>query len=75
VIDITDLSTLNTDQGSMSLCMDMFLDHKVKETELDKMTPAEKKEKGRLTGQMKNDRGVRLSAGLVAITEGYAISP
>jgi hypothetical protein len=24
-IDIADLSTLNTDQGSMGLCMDMFL--------------------------------------------------
>jgi hypothetical protein len=28
-VDITGLTTLNTEAGSMSLCMDMFLDHKV----------------------------------------------
>jgi hypothetical protein len=74
-IDITDLSTLNTNQGSMGLCMDMFLDQKVKEMALGKMTPAEKKDKRLLAGQMKKDRGARLSAGLVATTDGYAIGP
>jgi hypothetical protein len=54
-IDITDLSTLNTDQGPMGLCMDMFLDHKVKKMALGKMTSAEKNEKRRLTRQMKQD--------------------
>jgi hypothetical protein len=74
-INITDLSALNTYQGSMALCMDMFLNQKVKETALGKMTPAEKKDKRRLTGQMKKDRGARLSAGLMVITDGYAIGP
>jgi hypothetical protein len=67
-IYITNLSTLNTYQGSMGLCMDMFLEHKVKEMALGKMTPTEKKEKRRLTGQKKKDRGKRVSAGLVVIT-------
>jgi hypothetical protein len=59
----------------MGLCMDMFLDQNVKEKALGKMTPAEKTEKRRLTGQIKNDQGARLSACLMAITDGYAIGP
>jgi hypothetical protein len=52
----------------MGLCMDMFLDHTVKETALWKMNPAKKKEKRRQTGQMKKDRGAGLSAGIMVIT-------
>jgi hypothetical protein len=46
-----DLTTLNTEQGSMGLCMDMFLDHTVQDQALGQMTAAEKKEKRRQTGQ------------------------
>jgi hypothetical protein len=59
----------------MGLCMDMFLDHNVMETTLGKMTPAEKKEKRSQKGERKKDRGAMLSAGLVAITDGYVIGP
>jgi hypothetical protein len=47
----------------------------VKETALGKMTPAEKKDKRLPIGQMKKDRGARLSTGLIAITDGYVIGP
>jgi hypothetical protein len=74
-VDITNLLIIKTDHGSMGLCMDMFMGHKVTKRVLGKMNAAEKKEKRRQTGQMKNDRGDRLSAGLVAIIDGYVIGP
>jgi hypothetical protein len=55
--------------------MDMFLDHKVKENALGKLTAVEKKEKRREAGLAKKARGARISAGLVAITDRYAIGP
>jgi hypothetical protein len=53
----------------------MFLEHKVQEQALGKMTPAEKKKKRRQAGQRKKERGARISAGLMAIADGYAIGP
>jgi hypothetical protein len=50
---LSDLATLNPEQGSMGLCMDMFLDHTVQEHALGKMTAAEKKEKRCQRGQIK----------------------
>jgi hypothetical protein len=44
-VDITDLATFNTEQGSMGLCVDIFLDQKIQEQALGKMSVAEKKEK------------------------------
>jgi hypothetical protein len=41
-VDITDLFTLTTEQGLVGLCMDMFLDLKVREQELGQMAKAEK---------------------------------
>jgi hypothetical protein len=39
------------------------------------LTAAEKKEKRRQTGQRKKEQGAGLSAGIMAITDGYAICP
>jgi hypothetical protein len=74
-IDITDLNLLNTDKGVMGICMEMFLDHKVQEHAIVKLSASEKKERRRQAGQVKKAGGARISAGLVAITDGCAISP
>jgi hypothetical protein len=66
-----EISALNTYQVLMGLCMDIFLDQMIQEYALAQMTPAEKKEKRRQTGQMENDRGARISAVIVASTAGY----
>jgi hypothetical protein len=71
-VDITELTMLNTDNVAMGQCMDMFLDHKVQENALGKLTAVEKKEKHRQAGLPKNTGGARISAGLMAITDGYA---
>jgi hypothetical protein len=44
-VEITDLNMLNTENGAMGQCMDMFLDHKVKKNALGKLTDVDKKEK------------------------------
>jgi hypothetical protein len=54
-VDITDLATLNTEKGSMGPSIDMFLDQKIQEQALGKMSAAEKKEKRRLMGQRKKE--------------------
>jgi hypothetical protein len=41
-VEITDLTSLNTDKGSMVLTMDMFLDNVLQEKALSKLTAAEK---------------------------------
>jgi hypothetical protein len=74
-VAITDLTLLNTDKGSMGLTMDMFLNNALQERALGKLTPAEKKEKRRQAGMLRKDGGTRLSAGLMVITDGYAIGP
>jgi hypothetical protein len=74
-VDITDLTSLNTDKGSMGLTMDMFLDNALQEKAFGKLTAAEKKEKRRQAGMLRKDGGARLSAGLMVITDGYAIGP
>jgi hypothetical protein len=51
----------------------MFLDHKVQENALGKLTPDEKKEKHHQAGLAKKAGGAQISAGLLAITDGYAI--
>jgi hypothetical protein len=42
-VEITDLTMLNTDNGAMGQCMDMFLHHKVQENALIKLTAIEKR--------------------------------
>jgi hypothetical protein len=74
-VEITDLTSLNTGKGSMGLTMDMSLDNALQEKALGKLTSAEKKEKWRQAGILKKDGGTRLSAGLVVMTDGYAIGP
>jgi hypothetical protein len=74
-VEITDLASLNTDKGSMGLTIDMFLDNALQEKALGKLTAAKKKEKRRQAGILRKDGGARLSAGLVFITDGYAINP
>jgi hypothetical protein len=74
-VEITDLTSLNTDKGSMGLAMDMFLDNALQDKALGKLTVAEKKEKRRQAGMLRKDGGARLSAGLMVITDGYAIGP
>jgi hypothetical protein len=74
-IEITDLTLLNTDKGAMGICMDMFLDQNVQEHAIGKLSASEKKERLRQTGLVKKAGGDRISAGLVAITNGYAIDP
>jgi hypothetical protein len=41
-VEITDLTLLNTDKGSMGLTMDMFLDNELQERALGKLTAAKK---------------------------------
>jgi hypothetical protein len=72
-VDITDLTSLNTENGAMGICMDMFLDHKVQENALGKLSACKKKERHHQAGLAKKAGGARISAGLMAITDGYAI--
>jgi hypothetical protein len=74
-IAITDLTLLNTDKGSMSLPMEMFLYNALQEKALGKLTAAEKKEKRRQAGMLRKDGGAQLSVGLLVIIDGYAIGP
>jgi hypothetical protein len=74
-VEITDHTSLNVDKGSMGLAIDMFIDNALHEKALGKLTAAEKKEKWRQAGMLRKDGGARLSAGLVVITDGYAIGP
>jgi hypothetical protein len=74
-VEITDLTSLNTDKGSMGLAMDMFLDNALQDKALGKLTAAEKKEKRRQAGMLRKDGGARISAGLMVITVGYATGP
>jgi hypothetical protein len=74
-VAITDLTLLNTDKGSMGLTMDTFLDNALQERALGKLTAAEKKEKQRKAVMLRKDSGARISAGLMVITDGYAIGP
>jgi hypothetical protein len=74
-VDVVDLTSLNTDIGAMGLTMDMFLEHKVKESALVQLYAAAKKEKRHQTGLARKDGGARVSAGLQVITDGYAIGP
>jgi hypothetical protein len=74
-VEITDITMLNTDNGAMGQCMDMFLDHKVQENALGKLTAVDKKKKRRQAGLAKKAGGARISAGLMAITNRYAIGP
>jgi hypothetical protein len=59
----------------MGLCMDMFLDHKIQENALGELSASEKKERHRQAGLAKKAGGARISAGLVAVTDGYVIGP
>jgi hypothetical protein len=45
-VEITDLTSLNTDKGSMGLTMDMFLDNALQDKALGKLTATEKKKSG-----------------------------
>jgi hypothetical protein len=57
-VEITDLTSLNTDKGSMGsmgLIMDMFLDNALQDKALGKLTAAEKKEKRRQAGMLRKD--------------------
>jgi hypothetical protein len=72
---ITDLTSLNTEKGSMGLTIDMFLDHTVQEKALEKLTAAEEREKRRQSGMSGKNGGAWLSAGLVVIIDGYIIGP
>jgi hypothetical protein len=74
-VEITDLTSLNTENGAMGLFMNMFLDHKVQENALWKLSAWEKKERRRQAGLAKKAGGARISAGLMVITYGYAIGP
>jgi hypothetical protein len=59
----------------MGLMMDMFLNHKVDEKALGKLTSAKKKDKRCLSGLARKNGGSRVSVGLQVITDGYAIGP
>jgi hypothetical protein len=74
-VEITDLTLLNADKGYIGLTMDMFIDSALQEKALGKLSAAEKKEKRRQAGMLRKDGGARLSAGLMVITDGYAIGP
>jgi hypothetical protein len=74
-VEITDLTSLNTDKGSMGLTMDMFLDNAIQDKALGKSTAGEKKEKRRQAGILRKDDSARISAGIVVITDGYVIGP
>jgi hypothetical protein len=50
-VEITDLTSLNTDKGSMGLTMDAFLDNALQDKALGKLTAAEKKEKREYRGR------------------------
>jgi hypothetical protein len=43
-VEITDLTSLNTDKGSMGLTMGMFIDNALQEKVLGKLTATKKKE-------------------------------
>jgi hypothetical protein len=45
-IEITDITLLNTDKGAMGICMEMFLDHKVQEHAIGKLSASGKKRRG-----------------------------
>jgi hypothetical protein len=49
--------------------MDMFLDHKVQENALGKLTAVKKKEKRRKTGLVKKAGGARIYAVIMTITD------
>jgi hypothetical protein len=66
---------LNTENGAMGQCMDMFLEYKVQENTLGKLTAVKKKEKRCQAGLAKKSGGAQISAGLMAITDGYVIWP
>jgi N-acyl-D-aspartate/D-glutamate deacylase len=68
-VDITDIASLNTENGAMGLCMDMFLDHKVQENVLAGVSSCEKKERRRQAVMVKKAGSARISSGLVAGTE------
>jgi hypothetical protein len=72
---IIDLTLLNTEKGDMGICTEMFLDHKVQENELGKLSATEQKEMRRQAGLAKKAGGAQIFDGLVAITDGYAIGP
>jgi hypothetical protein len=72
-VDITHLTSLNTENGAMGISMDMFVDHKVQENACGKLSAVEKKERRHQAGLAKKAGGARISAGLVAITDGYGI--
>jgi hypothetical protein len=74
-VAITDLTLINTGKGSMGLTMDMFLNNALQKKALGKLTAAEKKENRRQAGMLRKYGGAQLSAGLMAITDGYAIGP
>jgi hypothetical protein len=59
----------------MGLCMDMFLDHRVQENALVKLSAVEKKERRCQAGLVKKAGSARIADGFVAITDGYAIGP
>jgi hypothetical protein len=44
-VEITDLTTSNTEKGAMGQFMEIFLNHKVQENALGKLSAAEKKGK------------------------------
>jgi hypothetical protein len=66
---------MNTNNGAMGQCMDMFLDPKVQKNALGELTAVEKKEKHLQAGLAKKAGGARISAGLETITDGFAIGP
>jgi hypothetical protein len=70
---ITDPTLINTYNGSMGVIMDMFLYVELQEKALNKLTAAEKKGKRRHAGMLRKKCGARISAGLVVITDDYAI--
>jgi hypothetical protein len=74
-VEITDLTSLNTENSVMRLCMDMFLDHKVQENAIGKLSACGKKDRRRQAVLDKKAGGARASSGLVDITDGYAIGP
>jgi hypothetical protein len=73
--EIIDLTMLNTEKRAMGQCMEIFLNHKVQENELGKLSAAEKKENRRQAGLMEKAGGAWISTGLMAITNGYIIGP
>jgi hypothetical protein len=74
-VEITDLTSLNTDKGPMGLTMDMFLDNALQDKALGKLTAPEKKEKRCQAGMLRKDGGDRPSAGLMVISDVYTIGP